>query len=72
MEPELAAALLATVQLMGLVYAHRKSRKRRLAAANTKKRKWVHEMNKTRNDTSVFNRFNKLRCYNYVFSPCTL
>ena len=37
MEPELAAALLVTVQLMGLLYAHRKCKKRRLAATNTKK-----------------------------------
>ena len=37
MEPELAAALLATVQLMEVLYAHRKSKKRRLAAENSKK-----------------------------------
>ena len=46
MEPEFAAALLTTVQLMGLLYTHRKCKKRRLTAANTKKRIWVHEMNK--------------------------
>ena len=36
MEPGLAAALLATVQLMGLLYAHRRRKKQRIAA-NTKK-----------------------------------
>ena len=63
MEPEFAAALLTTVQLMGLLYTHRKCKKRRLAAANSKKRIWVHEMNQTRNSTSVFNRFNQLKLY---------
>ena len=60
-EPEIAAALPTTVQLMELLYAPWRCKKRQLAAANTKKRIWVHEMNKTRNDASVFNKFNQLK-----------
>ena len=65
MEPEQLLAAGMIVQVLGVLYVRR--RRRRLdreqdqQAQRPRRRVWVHEMNQTRRESSVFNRFNQLK-----------